>query len=82
MEWQTIYVKKGGQGLANIEDSVYTSIQGLEDYIKKSKERPRTAASNSIDNIRINRTTITKKQKWEENQLDEYYKRWTGEISH
>ena len=31
--------------------------QGLEYYIKKSKERLISAASNSIDNIRTNRTT-------------------------
>ena len=31
------------RGLANIEVSVDTSIRGLEDYIKKSKERLNTA---------------------------------------
>ena len=27
--------KEGGRGLASIEDSVFTSIQRLEDYIEK-----------------------------------------------
>ena len=31
--------KEGGKGLTSAEDSVDTSIQRLEDYIKKSKER-------------------------------------------
>ena len=55
----------------------------LEDYIKKPKEILITAASNSTDNIRTNRTTIkTWKQKWEEKQLYGYFKRHTGKISH
>ena len=30
--------KEGGRGIANIEDSVNTSIQQLEDYIEKHDE--------------------------------------------
>ena len=55
--------KEGGRGLTNIEDRVDASIQRLEDYIKKSKEKLITTTSNSSDNVRTNRTTITKKQK-------------------
>ena len=48
--------------------SVNASIWGLEDYIKKNKERQIKAAGNSTDNIRTKRkTTKTRKQKWEEN---------------
>ena len=31
--------KEGERGLTNIKNCVYVSLQGLEDYIKKSKER-------------------------------------------
>ena len=51
----------------------------FEDYIKKNQESLFTATRN---NSRINRTTITRKQKWEEKQLYEYFKRQTSEISH
>ena len=35
-----LYVsRKGGRGLTCIEDCVDSSIQGLEDYTKKSKKR-------------------------------------------
>ena len=30
--------RKGGRGLASIEDSVYTSIRRIEDYNKKAKK--------------------------------------------
>ena len=41
--------------------------QGIEDYIKKSKERLITAARNSYDNIKANgKTTKARKQKEEE----------------
>ena len=73
--------KGGGRELANLEGSVEASIQGLEDNIKKSKERWITAVSNGINNIRTN-WTITRKQKWEEKQLYGYFKQQTEEISH
>ena len=74
--------RKGGGRLASIEDSVDASIWGLEDNIKKSKERLITATIKNTDNIKINRTTITRKQKWEEKQLYGYFKRQTNENSH
>ena len=49
---------------------------------KKSKERPITATRNNTDNIRINKTTITKKQKWEEKQQYGYFKQQTSEMSY
>ena len=77
-----VYVsRKGGRGLAGIEDSVNASIQELEDYIKKKKEILITVTSNSIENIRTNKTTKTRKQKREEKQLYGYFKWQTGEIS-
>ena len=42
-------------------------IQRLEDYIQKYRGRLITVTRNSIDNRRINRTIITRKQKWEKN---------------
>ena len=50
------------------------SIQGPEDYIKKSKEGLITAANKTIGNIRTyQRATKTRKQEWEEKQLYEYF---------
>ena len=63
--------KKRGRGLACIQDSIDASIQRLEDNIKKQP-----------NNTSINRTRITRKQKWEEKQLCGYFKRQTSEISH
>ena len=61
---ERLYVsrKEGGRGLANIEDSVDSSIQRLEDYIEKDDEdwfQPSMGM----------RMTITRKQKWSEKQL-------------
>ena len=39
--------KEGRRALASIEDFVDSSIQSLENYIKKSKERLITAVNNS-----------------------------------
>ena len=63
-----LYVsRKGGErGLAGIEDSVDASIQRFEDYIEKNRERLITATRNNTDNVRINRTKITRKWKWED----------------
>ena len=70
-----LYVsRKGGRGFASIENCVDASMRALEDDIKKSKEKLITANSNSIDNIRINRITITRKQKWrKKKQLYGYF---------
>ena len=57
--------KEGGSRLASIKDNVGASMQGLGDDIKKNKERLITVANNCTDNIRINRTLITRKQKLE-----------------
>ena len=55
--------KGGGRELTSIEDSIDASIQRLEDYIEKRKERLITVTRNNTDNTRTNRTTITRKQK-------------------
>ena len=63
LDWLYESRKEGIRGLASIEHSVGASIRKIEDYIKKSKERLITAASNSTDNIMTNRTTAkTKKE--------------------
>ena len=58
----------------SIEDGVYASIRGIDDNIRKSKEKLITATKNGNDNIKINRTIIIWKQKWEEKQLYGYFK--------
>ena len=74
--------EEGGRGLTSIQDSVDASIKRLEDYIKKRRRRLITYTRNNTENTRINRTTITRKQKWEEKQLYGYFKRQTSKISH
>ena len=61
--------KEGGRGLARTEDSVETSLQQLEDYTEKRGERMITASRNNADNTKTKRMTMTKKQKWEENNF-------------
>ena len=73
--------KEGGIELNRIHDSVDASIKRLEDYIKKCGERLITATRNNTYNTSINRTKITRKQKFEEKHIYGHYKRWTGEIS-
>ena len=53
--------RKGRKGFASIEGCVNTFIHGLEDYIKKRKERLITVANNNSGNMRI----IEKQQKLE-----------------
>ena len=65
--------KEGRRGLASIEDKVDESIQWHENYIE---------TRNNTDNTRTNRTTITRKEKWEERQLCERFKRLTSDITH
>ena len=60
---------KGGRELTSVEDSVDASIQRLKDYIEKREERLITATRNNTNNTRTNRTKITRKQKWEKNNL-------------
>ena len=68
--------------LASIEDSVEASTQLLEDYIEKHGGRLITATrKNNTDNMKINWTEITRKQKWEEKQLYARFKQLTSDIS-
>ena len=52
------------------------------DYIEKHEGGLITATRNDTDNTKTNRMTITKKQKWEEKQLYERFKRLINNISH
>ena len=61
--------KEGRRGLTNIKDSVDASIRGLEDFMKKTRERIIIAASNNTDSIMISQIT-TRKQKWEEKHFN------------
>ena len=74
--------KVGGRKLINIENCVDVSKRGFEDYIKKNKERLVTVTRNNTDNIKINRTTIPGKLKWNEKQLYRYFRRQTAEIAY
>ena len=73
--------KQGRRGFASIEHNVDTSIQRLEDYIKKRGGRLITATRNNTDNTSNKRTKITRKQKWEEKQLYGHFHRQTSKIS-
>ena len=68
---ERLYVprKEGGRGLANIEDSVDTSIQRLVDYIEKHERGLIPAIRNNTDNTIDKRMIKTRKQKWEGKQL-------------
>ena len=57
------------EGLTRTEDNVDASIQRLEDYIEKYGGRLITATRNNTENTKSNRTEITRKQKWEENNF-------------
>ena len=52
--------KEGGRGVASIEDSVYASIQRLEDYIQKHEGGLITAIRNNTDNTIDNIMTKTR----------------------
>ena len=43
--------RKEGRGLISIEECVYSSIRGFEDYIEKSEQRLIKAANNNNGNI-------------------------------
>ena len=79
---QYVSRKEGRKGLTSIEDSVDTSIQRLEGYIEKHERGLITAIRNNTDNTIDNRMTITRKQKWEEKQLYERFKRLINNVSH
>ena len=61
--------REEGRKLASIQDSIDASIQRLEEYINKQGRRLIIVTANMTDKISINRTEITRKQKWEEKQL-------------
>ena len=69
---------EGGRGITSID----ASMQGVEDYIEKRRERLITATRNETSNTRTNRTETTSKQKWEEKQLYGCFKPLTSDISH
>ena len=50
-------------------------IRRLEDYIEKHERGLITAIRNDTDNMMDNRKTITRKQKWEGQQLYGRFKR-------
>ena len=81
VDWLYVSRKEGGRWFASSEDSVDASIQRLEDYIQKREGRLITATRNNTDNLRTNRRTITRKQKWEEKQLYGRFKRLISNIS-
>ena len=70
------------------EDSPAFKISLMNRYddsktrLKKCRGNLITATKNNTDNTGINRTKITRKQKWEEKQLYGYFMRKTSEISH
>ena len=76
------YSIEEGRGLASIEDSVDKSIQRLEDYVEKHDGGLITATRNDTDCTKTNRMTITRKQKWEEKQHYERFKRLIRNSSH
>ena len=73
--------KEGSRELASNEDSVGASIQRLGDYIQKPGGRLITATRSNTDNTWTNKTTITRKQKWEEKQFVVRFKRLISNIS-
>ena len=79
-----LYVSRNesGRGLAITEDSVDALIQRLENYIRKCRERLITVTRNNTDNTRSDKTTITRKQKWEEKQLCRHFKQVISNVSH
>ena len=74
--------KGGGRRLASIEDSIDTSIQRLKVYIEKYERGLITAIRNNTDKTIDNRMTKTRKQKWEEKQLNGGFKQLINNISH
>ena len=74
--------KEGGRGLASIEDSVDASIQWFEDYMEKHERGLISTIRNDTDNTIDERMTTTRKQKWEEKQLYDRFKRLINNISH
>ena len=61
--------KEGGRGLASIEDSVDTSIHRLENCIQKHEGGLITVTRQETENTMNSRMTVTRKQKWKENNF-------------
>ena len=78
-----IVSRKGGKGIASIEDSLDPLIQQLDNCIEKCGGRLITTSRNNTDNMRINQMEITRKQKWEKKtQLFGHFKQLTIDISY
>ena len=58
------YQEERGEEDLPVLKTVDASIQQLEDYIEKNGGRLITATRNNTDNMKTNRTEITRKQKW------------------
>ena len=76
-----MYQEGGARGLSSIENSIDALIQQPEDYIEKHEGGLFTATWNNTDNSNTSRTTIIRKQKWEEKQLHGCFKRLISNIS-
>ena len=73
--------REGGRGLTSIENSVNALTLQLENYIQKNKGRLIATTRNNTNDTSTSRTTITRKQKWEEKQLPGHCKRLTSNIA-
>ena len=71
----------GGRGHTSLDDSVDASIQPLEDYIDKRGKELITPVRKNTDKTKTIRMTISRKQKWEEKQLNGRFKRLIKKIS-
>ena len=70
--------KNGGSGHVSIEDNVDSSIQSLEDYIKKREGRRICANRNNTDN-----TKLSVKKSWDKNNCrDISSDKHVNEMSH
>ena len=77
-----VSLKEGERGLASIENTVDASIQRLGDYIEKHERGLITTIRNDTDNTIDKWMIKTRKQKWEEKQLNGCFKRLINHISH
>ena len=73
--------KKKEKWLARIQDSIDISKR-LDDNIKNRGGRLINETGNNTNNASINKTKISRKQKWEEKQLYLHFKPKTNETSH
>ena len=58
------------------------SIQQFKDFIEKCRGRLITTTRNNTDDTGTRKPEITRKQTWEEKQLNGRFKRLTSDISH